>query len=281
MLRGESYFKGLRGSDLFYQTWTEPKARGTLVWTHGIGEHSESYTRLAEGLEGSGWNLAVPDLRGHGRSAGPRGVVHEFSDYRDDLDAFLRHLDLAKEGRPWILGGHSMGALIVLTWCLEDHDSSPAAVVLSSPLLGLRVKVPAFKKKAASLLAQYAPTLTLFNELKPHQLTRDSKVLDEYARDPLRHDRISAPLYMGMLAAMSHVQENAAQIQLPLLIQAAGDDEIVDLGSTQEFFKNLASPQKKMEIYERFRHEIFNEIDRAHVFKDLRRWLELWTPKKN
>ncbi|MFM1932626.1 MAG: hypothetical protein RL226_1929, partial [Bacteroidota bacterium] len=36
---------------------------------HGMAEHGGRYARLAEKLVSHGWNVCVPDLRGHGKTS--------------------------------------------------------------------------------------------------------------------------------------------------------------------------------------------------------------------
>ncbi len=72
--RTEGNFEGHDGAELFYQTWMAPEARGTLVLTHGINEHSESYDRFfSKHVAPRGFNIIGWDLSGHGRSHGKRG----------------------------------------------------------------------------------------------------------------------------------------------------------------------------------------------------------------
>ncbi|MES2965697.1 MAG: alpha/beta fold hydrolase, partial [Bdellovibrionota bacterium] len=71
--RREGHFKSNAESfaedvELFFQSWTTPESRGTLVVTHGISEHSEAYAKTADDLCKLGWNVIAWDLRGHGRS---------------------------------------------------------------------------------------------------------------------------------------------------------------------------------------------------------------------
>jgi alpha-beta hydrolase superfamily lysophospholipase len=276
MKRTEGYFRGHKDYELFFQAWLPPKAIGTLVVTHGLGEHSECYGRLAEGLADSPWNIYAWDLRGHGRSEGKRGVIQDFSDYTTDLKSFLEHLNSIEKKLPRVLLGHSMGGLVNTRALLEHGPMNLKALALSSPLFGLTLIVPELKKKAAQILARYVPTFTLYNELSFSDLTRDRRVIEEYTRDPLRHDRSSALLYLQILENADYVLKNASKIELPALIQQAGEDRVVDRKKTHELYEKLGSQDKELIVYEGFKHEIFNEVGRDRVFRDLKKWLERW-----
>ena len=66
--RSEGFFKGYQDINLFFQIWDNPNAKGTIIITHGHGEHSEAYHRLTEAFENDPWTFYGWDLRGHGRS---------------------------------------------------------------------------------------------------------------------------------------------------------------------------------------------------------------------
>lgn len=280
--RREGHFKsnaGTGSAELFYQTWRVKGSRGTLVITHGMSEHSECYAKTAEALAPLGWDIVAWDLRGHGRSSGKRGHVDSFHDFARDLGEILKHF--AREGyiasgaKPYALMGHSMGGLITLRHLIDGDPTAPhpAAVALSSPLLGLSVEVPVIKDVAARLLNRVLPSLTMQSELQFEDLSRDPNMQRTYLSDALRHERVSPALYLGMIENMAFVNARAKHVDQTILIQAAGEDRIVSLPATMEFFEKIASEKKKLLVYEESYHEIYNDLDRDQVFKDLNAFL--------
>ena len=277
--RSEGHFYS-RSSELFYQSWVNPIARATLVLTHGMGEHSEAYIKSAADLARLGWNVIAWDLRGHGRSAGKRGHVAHFSDFSNDLSQFLLYLKKSgKLDQPFVLVGHSMGGLITLKYLIDEtkdgasDDPKPVACVLSSPLLGVGLAVPQLKELAGRVLSSVWPSLTLHNEIDYADLTRDPEWLKTYDRDSLRHDKISAALYAGMVDTMKSVLDHADAVRLPIQVLAAGNDKIVSLDAEKALFERLGSSNKKMIIYKDSYHEIFNDLERETVFRDLNEFL--------
>ena len=275
--RREGHFRGYGGTELFFQSWSAPGNNETLVITHGIAEHSECYAPTAESLVALGWNIVAWDLRGHGRSEGKRGYVAEFADYSRDLAhllKFLKSSDRIKDS--FALLGHSMGGLVTLRHLVDDDTNAPRprAALLSSPLLGIALAVPAVKDMAAKFLNRILPTVTLHNEIRYEELTRDLERLKHYDSDPLRHDKISPALYLGMIENIEFVKVRADRIKLPVLLQAAGKEKIVSLPAIKDFFPRIASADKELIIYDESYHEIFNDLDRDEVFKDLNAFLE-------
>src|SRR6185369_17828722 len=72
--RAETTVAGGGGLALYVQSWRphggEPKA--VVVLHHGLADHSTRYAAFAEQLVHDGYAVWAFDMRGHGRSAGPR-----------------------------------------------------------------------------------------------------------------------------------------------------------------------------------------------------------------
>jgi len=258
---------------LFMQTWKPAEGRAPrmgLLITHGVLEHSECYNLMAPSLAEAGIQVFGWDLPGHGRSYGQRGYVKSFSEYTDRLGFVIGEVHkILPAGLPLILFGHSMGGLITLKFAMDNSKADYQGIVLSSPALGVATPVPIIKDQAARLLNLIAPRLTIAHELKYEDLSRDPEVVKTYYRDPLRHKKFSAPLYLGLLEAMTDVNKRGHQLTKPIFIQAAGQDRITDVNATKDFFHTIGSRQKEIKIYPDSFHEIFNDINRKEVIDDL------------
>ena len=119
--RSEMFFKGFDNSQLFLQTWFHEKSCGTILITHGQGEHSECYHRVisefnlaSEQHKNLPWNFIAWDLRGHGKSDGIRGYARDVDDYVLDFECFMNSATEIKgvKQRPVVLMSHSLGGLI-------------------------------------------------------------------------------------------------------------------------------------------------------------------------
>ena len=87
--------KGFRGLNLYYQSWHplgNPCAIVLII--HGLGSHSGLFSNVVEHLQGSGYAVYGLDLRGHGRSQGQRGPINTWSEFREDLKAFLKLIEI-------------------------------------------------------------------------------------------------------------------------------------------------------------------------------------------
>ena len=91
--------------------------------------------------------MVSPDLRGHGRSPGRRGVIRRYDDLVADIRAALDWAARERPGLPCFLLGHSNGGLLALRLVLEadpGHDGPPpAGLILSNPSLQIVTPIPA------------------------------------------------------------------------------------------------------------------------------------------
>lgn len=280
MRRFESSFESIDGLSLYFQEWlplANPQAH--LVITHGLGEYSDCYDAFAQELRDYDLRISAWDLRGHGRSQGVRGAISDFYPICQDLEIFLKSvLKIDSSPTPVILMGHSMGGLILLKSLLGLREYLHLPLILSSPFLGVSLPVPEWKKTASEVLSQLMPTLTLNNEIRPEDLTRDPERLSLYRRDPLRHDRISAGLYESALVAIERVFFQAQAFQGPTLIIGSESDPVVSSPDIQAFAAHLKNPTNQLALLSKRKHEVFNDEGREEAFTILRQFLETQTP---
>ncbi len=278
MKRSELFFKGHDGTKLYLQKWEVHNPTGTILLTHGQAEHSDCYQRFIEGLHrqsqkfNTSWNVIAWDMRGHGKSDGLRGYAHDFDDYVLDYHCFieesLRTLapDLKNSTSPLILAAHSMGGLVQTCALREKKHPHFQAQILSSPMFGVSVEVPAWKDLGSVAINRLFPKLTLGNEIKNEDLTRDLEIIKEYEKDTYRHNKISAGVYLGFKREFEKVLSYAHEIHLPTLLHISDNDPIVSSPIALKFFDNLSSTTKELKIIEGGRHELYNDSPREDVF---------------
>ena len=260
---------------LFFRSHMAENEKARMVIVHGLGEHSGRYLALADHLADLGFSLWIPDLRGHGKSGGDRGHVDAFDDYTRDVREFL---DIARTGKssetPVFLLGHSMGGLVAILAAL-GHQEMINGLVLSSPALGVAAPLPAVKKFAVTCLARLFPRLGIKNELDPQNVSRDPEIVKQYIADPLVHDRVSTNWFIQFIGTIEKAFDRAADLQLPILIQAAGEDRLVNTHAVEAFFEKLTLPDRTLKVYRDLYHEIYNETepDREKVIAALTTWL--------
>ena len=274
--RFEGWFQSFDSTKIYYQGWETQKPKLSIFFTHGQGEHSDCYHRVIEHFKGHGINFYGWDMRGHGRSEGLRGYANQFQDYISDYQIFLDTLlKRAPSQKPVMLLAHSMGGLVQLSGLLERSQENFLGQILSAPLLGVAVNVPPVKKHGAELLSKFLPKLTLGNEVKNEMLTRDPDIMREFDKDTLRHGRISSGVYLGFLKQFEVVNARAGEMKLPTLFVCPEKDPVVDTQATLQFENQMGAENKKIILYgQEAKHEMFNDLHRQDVYKDVESFID-------
>lgn len=264
------YFSSTDGTQIFYRAWNK-NTDGCLIVVHGIGEHSGRYKDFAEKLDDLPISVFGFDLRGHGRSEGSRVYVRSFQDFISDIYAYRQWIENRYQKQKFILLGQSLGGLISVSTVLRDQ-AHWKALILMSPFFAV-YKTHGILNSLAAALACFIPNLIWKNPIKPSYLSHDLEEVKKYKEDQLIQRAITARLACEMFRGCSLVYNQAREIQLPVLILAAGDDRIVSLKATQKFFKGISSTEKKMEVFERSYHELLHEKERDEAILLIREFL--------
>jgi alpha-beta hydrolase superfamily lysophospholipase len=154
-----------------------------------------------------------------------------------------------------------------------DAQPTIAGLIVSNPVLRLATRVPRHKLWIGSVLRRYAPGVTLRTEIIPERLTSDPVMQAAYGQDVLRHDRISPPLFFGMVEGGPLITPRAVEIRMPVLMILGGADPVVDPEESRAFFERLGSLDKTLLLYPHMLHEPLNELRRDHVISDIAAWL--------
>lgn len=267
------FFKGSGGVRLFYRAWSCPDPKAILAFCHGFAEHSNRYEFPVNYFVARGFSCYLFDLRGHGESEGVRVYAESLDDLLEDLRLFLKFVrKFASQGKIFLVG-HSFGGQIALN-LLASSVNGVEGAILSSPNIRLKLKVPLWKRLAAHALSSLSPQLAMANQLDPRDLSHDPDVVEAWKRDRLIQRKITARLGLVMLENQDLLPGLAGQVRLPCYFLHGGADPICSSDGTRDFYKKVGSADKELKIYRGFFHEIFNEVDREKVFRDVERWIE-------
>jgi len=276
------------GVSLRVRSWIPPRPRGGVVIVHGLGDHGLRYAVLAEALAALGYAVAIPDLRGHGESEGPRGDVHHFSEFAGDVAETVASLRQSLPADlPLALVGHSMGGLVVMRYLQGERGfrggmvapsfSVPRGVVgavLSAPWFRTRHPLPPWKRLLGRGLLRVLPGWTLKMDLSPDRMTRDP--LERRARegDPLMHDRCSARLFSEVERAQHEAWNGAPGLKLPVMIIVPEDDQVVDSSTTLQLAERFPGDKVQVLHLPGGRHEPFHDLGRHETVRSATMWLD-------
>jgi alpha-beta hydrolase superfamily lysophospholipase len=270
----EWIFKSSDGLDLYARGWApkgKPKAVVALI--HGLGEHVGRYMHVGAALTEKGYALLGFDLRGHGKSGGPRGHLPSFEAYMSDIDRFLEETAERYPGLSQFLYGHSLGGILVLNYALRRKPRL-AGVISTAASLRTVLEEQKVKVVMARILGTLMPTMTLASGLDPKTLSRDQAVVQAYISDPLVHDRMTLGFGKIMLTAIPWTFEHAGELQLPLLIMHGTKDMLGYPRGSQEFAGLAPKDKVTLKMWDGFYHEIHNEPEKVEVFKVMLDWLD-------
>jgi alpha-beta hydrolase superfamily lysophospholipase len=262
---------------LFWQRYVPRSPRATVIVLHGGGDHSGRYPALVSALVHAGFEAALVDLRGHGQSDGRRWYVDSFDDYVSDFDGFYEKLRQEHPSRPRFVVAHSQGALVAALWAMgREHDV--AGFVLSSPFFGFAIRPPLLKELGARLIGRVIPWLPIATGIDFGSLTSDEELQGWTARDHLYSRSTTPRWFVEARRAHAEALRRAGEFRAPLRVLAAGADPIADLAATRRFVDAAGSAEKQLTVYAGFRHEIFNERERARPIGDAIDWLSARAP---
>lgn len=138
-----------------------PQDAPAVVLVHGWTCTARFWTGQIQALRADHRVLAF-DLRGHGRSSPPRDGDYSIEALADDLERVVSACIPADE--PFVLGGHSLGAMTIVAWAARHPQSQErlAAAALVNTGIGELVgeaRVAPLPSRLAALQAVAGPIL--------------------------------------------------------------------------------------------------------------------------
>lgn len=269
----EGNFKGAREINIYYQAWLpDGDVKAVLFLVHGLGEHCGRYMNHVNHFVPPGYAVYGLDHVGHGKSGGEREVIDRFTDYTGTLKIYYEMVKGWQPGKPIFILGHSMGALITLTYLL-DHQADFKGAIISAPPIKAGADITPITITMAKILSKIAPKAGVM-ALDPSSISRDQAVVKAYVDDPLGfHGKTPARLGAEMLGAMNRVNAEVGTLTLPFIVIQGSQDKLVDPGGAQMLYDKAGSKDKTLKIYDGLYHEVHNEPEREVMFKDLESWL--------
>jgi acylglycerol lipase len=94
----EETFASRDGVRIHMRSWSpQGEPRAVVAICHGVNSHGGQYGWTAEQLTARGFAVVAVDLRGRGKSDGPRFYVEDIAEYVADLRGLIA---VAKERHP-------------------------------------------------------------------------------------------------------------------------------------------------------------------------------------
>src|SRR6185369_2607428 len=270
------------GVNLRFARWEPPPGRkGTVVILQGRAEFIEKYFETARDLRARGFAVAAFDWRGQGMSDRAladrhKGYVRNFKEYSTDLDAIMAQVVLPDCPPPIYALGHSMGGSIVIR-ALHDGNRSFDRVVLSAPMLALPTgPLTSVAGPMARMMRMFGRGTGYVPTGGARSINTEEFIGNVLTSDPVRFARnaavleeapelgLGSPTIAWVDAAMRVMNQFASPgyagaIRQPILMVAAGRDEVVSTPAIETFGMHLLAGRHL--ILPGSRHEILQEQD--------------------
>ncbi len=235
---------------LAYGAYVPKCPEAALVFYHGSGAHGGAgYTYMAEQLSKHS-NIATYlfDMRGHGRSGGPRG--HTATDHQiwQDVRTAYEFVQQTYPSMPVFLGGHSGGAGMLLNYADWSDHKEPDGYMLVTPFLGKDVDIFREREKKSerpfasihywSLLVYYLTcgaiggNWTAVQFSYPDHLIYERNFVNAYTVNMINALNAKAPL------------ETLQKMKVPTYIFIADKDELFDPTKMDQVLSSSAQANK-------------------------------------
>lgn len=283
-------FKTPDGVRLRFARWepTRGPKRGTVCLFQGRSESIEKYFEVVADLRRRGFAVATMDWRGQGGSdralANPyKGHVRSFSEFDRDLANFMKEIVLPDCQPPFIAMAHSMGGHILLRNA-SVQGSWFSRMVLSAPMIDISEQELGAPHAAARVYAEIVAGLGLGSTFVRGGDAQPLE-LEPFEGNPLTSDRgryhrnrsiieaapalgLGSPTVAWLRAALRSIARLTdpsypLQVQVPLLLFAAGMDTVVSTQAIEEFALRLKVGTHV--LIPQARHEILQETDELRL----------------
>jgi acylglycerol lipase len=259
------------GVKIHLRSWKpagRPKA--IVVICHGFNSHGGLYVWAAEQLVADGYSVYVLDLRGRGRSDGPRFYVDTMADYVGDVATVVRLARTREPGLPLFLLGHSAGGVISVTYAL-DHQAELAGLICES--FAYRVPAPGIVLSVLKGMSALAPRLGVF-KLKNKDFSRDPAIVALLDADPLiASENQPAATVAALVRASERLKREFGRITLPVFILHGTMDKVTVPAGSEEFAAAAGSKDKTLKLYPGHFHDLLADVGREGVMADIKAWL--------
>lgn len=241
----------LNGSKIYYAGDLQEEGT-TVLFCHGSGGRHHHWVYQMRGLKGKGINPIAIDLPGHGKSEG--NPSNSIASYRDWLNTFTTAAGL----QHFVIGGHSMGGAISLSYALQFPEEIKAVILVGS---GGRLRVlPAFLDTLKE--GTVPPSLAdfLYGPQAADSLVKNG------------HKEIAdtdASIYYADLSACDafDVMSELPRIEVPVLIICGAEDRLTPV-KYSTYMKD-ALPRAELVIIEGAGHMVMlekpEEVNRAII----------------
>ena len=262
----------------------EPKT--VVIALHGFCGASIDYENLGKWLvkEQPSIALYAYDIRGQGLDPvrERRGDIDSAKNWFSDLNTFTELVRREHPRANIVWQGESMGALILANTYRTDLEQGkqPAcdAIVITSPVVGIRGDFPVWKKQTVRAIAKVFPAARLSLDTlsggQKVQMTATSTHSEQSETNAWHIERHTLRLLVNLNDLIDQMNASAASFRVPTLIVHGGKDYFTESHAVVSFYQQLAqAPEKKRLYYPEAHHLLMYDAQKDRVIQDIGTWL--------
>jgi pimeloyl-ACP methyl ester carboxylesterase len=245
---------------------------------HGFLSEGREFGQAPAALSEKGWNVVVPDLRGHGRSTGPRGYASERVAV-EDMRALLAYLANERLRSPYGVVGHSAGGALSARFLAIFQEF--AAGVLVAPLDTLKAETSPIEFAGYRLMHQlnrFAQAAGRPSVKVPYKFA-STKGLRKLYDDPQAAERASRDRFIQPKADLAWYDDMvsisgsawARGVSKPTLVVLATHDRAVKRASSLRVFEALRGEKQLLEIPSG--HSAFGDVSWHELVSAIDEWM--------
>ncbi|MGY5852700.1 MAG: alpha/beta hydrolase [Candidatus Thorarchaeota archaeon] len=276
----ESHYMGYDGIRMFMHLWRpeDDRPRALFIAIHGLGSHGGDMFTIGEYLAERGIAVFAPDMRGFGHFKGLKGHVMSHDEYIEDIQNIVMQVKDRYLNKLTYLMGASLGGISVIRYSAL-HTKDIDGLVLQCPGVSQKLPISLPLRIAGEILSLLNVKYYTSSGVPLSDGCRDPEVVKRHEEDPLRVPEVTARFGISGLQAAKKGWHLAEAIKLPVLVQQAGDDNLVSPERNKEFFDRISAKDKTWRLYEGLYHEIHEEPEKEIVLQDIYSWLEARLPR--
>lgn len=242
-----------------------------MLYLHGIQSHGGWYVRSSIKLAEAGYEVIFPDRRGSGWNTTHRGDTPSYRRLIADLGEFL--LAWPRIGRRAIVSvswGGKLGVALA-----AEYPSYVDGLALIGPGFFPKVK-PSWPARWQIVRSRLRDPQRHFpiplND--PELFTASPQWQRFIAEDRFALRSATARFLVESVWFDRYVRRAARRVTVPVLLQLAGQDRIIDNARTRGFLAQFGSRYRKIFDYPMAHHTMEFDSDDPPFLHDLRHWLD-------
>ncbi|MFW5845302.1 MAG: alpha/beta fold hydrolase [Planctomycetota bacterium] len=267
------FIDGPHGEAIPVRCYGTSRRRRPVIICHGLQSHSGWFLQSTMHLAEHDHPAYAMDRMGSGLSSAPRGHCRSLTEWLDEIDMVLREAMRTHDHDDCFVLGHGFGAILATAYACRYPDRVSGLIAVT-PVIHARVDLPIGTRLAIRWQRWTDPLRSYPLPMEARQISQDPDFIDFVQSDPLALRAATAGLYSAAVQARRFIHQQADELTVPVLVQLAGTDPLVDQERTRRLLQRAPAAMKEVRNYPDARHIIEFGPQRERFLGDLVDWLD-------